>query len=78
MNEEVRIVKVKETHTVIYALEPGETLPDALSVFNNTDHTRIPIQSIRTSSEAFELDSIPFDSPLLCQDYSDMTNFNFN
>jgi hypothetical protein len=78
MTDEVRIVKVHETHTTLYALEPGETLPDALSVFNRTDHTRIPFQSVRTASNVIELDSLPFDSPLLHQDYSDMATYNFN
>lgn len=77
MNE-VRTIVVKETHTTYYALEEGETLPDALSVFNRTDHTRVPFHSVRTDSEAVELTNIPFDSPLLHQDYSDMANFNFN
>jgi hypothetical protein len=78
MTNKIRAVKIKETHTSYYALEEGESLSDAINVLERTDHTRVPINSVRDDSDVVELVSIPFDSPLLRQDYSDMANFNFN
>jgi hypothetical protein len=73
---EIQVVKVKETHTVFYTLEPGETASNALSILSSTEHTRVPFNSLKTYSEALEILTINIDSPLLCQDYSDMINFN--
>jgi hypothetical protein len=71
MNQ-VEIIEVTEEHKVYYALERTEKLSNAILELSDTQHTRVPVNSLRTRSSVDSTYSVPLDSELLTSDYRDM------